>query len=176
VTDPVMRDRVLDICLEKPELAEAMYVTAKTVTGEISEQAYDEYLPGGLSIGEKGWTYDTVPIRASHLGYLLDMDITEKVVDTNSRSIFTFVDPELVVRTVEEFSQFRSERLRDRPVRGHRHRQDVDLVRDGNFYRIEWEHGSLEVPPNQLVDLFEGVKEAWRSRSYASGGRQKQEE
>lgn len=158
-----MRDRVLDICLEKPELAEAMYVTAKTVTGEISEQAYDEYLPGGLSIGEKGWTYDTVPIRASHLGYLLDMDITKKVVDTNSRSIFTFVDPELVVRTVEEFSQFRSEEdfetdLYEVTDTG----KDVDLVRDGNFYRIEWEHGSLEVPPNQLVDLFEGVKEAWR--------------
>jgi hypothetical protein len=147
--NPVIRDEVLDICLNKPELAEALYETAVM---ELS----DDYTMGH-------WAYRDVPIRASHLGYLMDIEIISKVVDTNSRSLFTMEDAETVYETIETFLKFQKQDSFERDLYEINDMDiEVKMTRSDNFYHIEWEHGSLEVPPNQLRELVDGVKAAWR--------------
>jgi len=147
--NPVIRDKVLDICLNKPELANALYETAFM---ELSDDH---------SVGY--WSYEDVPIRASHLGYLMYIDIISKEIDTNSRSLFVMADPETVYKTIESFLEFQEQESFERDLYEINDMDiEVKMTRSDNFYHIQWEHGSLEVPPNQLRELADGVKAAWR--------------
>jgi hypothetical protein len=57
--NPVIRARVFNICLGKPELAEALYEAAVMELSDDSSHCYR--------------SYQDIPIRASHFGYLLDV-------------------------------------------------------------------------------------------------------
>jgi hypothetical protein len=163
--NPVVRDRVLDICLDKPELAESMYLTAQYELDQISDEDLEERFPDRTQRSEHrvGWEYNEVPFSASQLAQLLDQDLIRKELDTNSTSLFIFNEPEDVIEVIEEFTRFQEQEsfetdLYEVTDTG----KEVRMRRDGNFYHIEWGQGSLEVPPNKLDELFEGVKEAWR--------------
>lgn len=176
--NPVVRDRVLDICLDKPKLANALYHTVDMELDKIESGEWEEYDPDGPRVSSfESWEYEDVPIRAAHLGYLLDQDIIVKTFDSNSTSAFRFTDPETVHTAIEDFLEFQDMEefevdLYDVPDTG----KEVSMTRSGNFYHIEWDGGSIEVPPNKVRELADGVKKAWRFEELRRRSEERQEE
>jgi len=159
--NPVIRDKVLDLCLNKGESADNLYKTALYEKDKVENGDWDEYSEDADHLNGK-WEYEDVPMSPSDLGHLTDKDVLDKVYDSNSYSCYRIPPLDTVIQAVEEFSErqnsldsFEQDLYSDAG-------KDVKIVHEGNEYFIDDGHNRIRVPPNTLQELCMGCKHAWR--------------
>lgn len=158
--NPVIRDKVLDICLDKPTLADALHRTAKMEEQKVENGDWNS--ADNLDRSLDAWTYSDTPIRASHIGTLLDKNIIFKTYDSNSSTAYRFTDVNTVLQAIQEFQDMRNSMDSFEHTLFKDAGTGVELVREGNEYFIDDGHNKIRVPPNKLQELYSTCKKAWR--------------